>query len=215
MDQTPCFYKENVVPFAPPQSKPPKKDSDWRVRMCLALGVGAWMGEALWMDDNEPEPPSLQEQAQTAFGQLQVPGATLTVNPTTRTLVSLDTWFWAGGLSADELTGSSAFGLVAIATPDHLELDPGDLSGDVPCDWVTERSDTCSYAYPISSEANGTTTVDGHGAYAASGQAVWEVNFEMNGNPVTIPGSPTELRGPPMNAAVRVNEVQSVVTDVR
>ena len=214
MGETPCYYKENVVPYAPPRSKPPKKGSDWRVRMCISPLTGGFLGEAVWLDENEPQPPSLQEQAQTAFGQLQVPGATLTFNPTTRTLVSLDTWFWAQGLASGDITGSSAFGLVAIATPDHLELTPGDGSGSMNCDWVTTKSDTCSYAYPRSSAGNGTTTVDGQGAYAANGQAVWDVAFEMNGNPVNIPGAPTELRGPQMNAAVRVVESQSLVTNV-
>ena len=214
MGQTPCYYKENVVPFAPPKSKPPKKDSEWKVRMCRNSPFGgAFMGEAVWMDETQPQPPSLQEQAQTAFGQLQAPGAHLSFNPTTRTLVSLDTWFWADGLSGGELTGSSAFGLVAIASPDHLDLDPGDGSASLTCDWVTAQSDSCSYAYPRSSEANGTTSVD-HGAYAANGQAVWDVRFEFNGNPVNIPGAPTELRGPQMNTPVRVVESQSLVTHV-
>lgn len=40
------------------------------------------------------------------------------------------------------------------------------------------------------------------------------MRFELNGNPVNIPGAPTELRGPQMNAAVRVVESQALVTNV-
>ena len=63
------------------------------------------------------EPPPLVDQAREAFGQLEVPKAKLVFNPTARTLVNLDTWFWAQDLSGEELRGTSAFGLVAVATP--------------------------------------------------------------------------------------------------
>jgi hypothetical protein len=135
------------------------------------------------------------------------------VNPTTRSLVTLPTWFWADGLTGGALTGSSAFGLVAIATPDHLEVDPGDGSDTVSCPWATRRSDTCSVAYERSSAGRGTTTVAGHDAFAATAEPVWRVAFELNGTPVNIPGAPTELRGPATDAAVWVAESQALVVD--
>lgn len=209
MGETPCWYKAVVTPYAPPQSPKPSPDADWKVRLCLP-GPTA---EAVWIDPGEPQPPTLAEQAETAFGQLAPGQATLAVNPTTRSLVTLPTWFWADGLTADTLTGSSAFGLVALATPDHLEVSPGDGSATITCAWTTTRTDACSHAYERSSQTRGTALLRGHDAYAATGEAVWTVEFEMNGTPVNIPGAPTELRGQPMDAAVWVAESQAVVID--
>lgn len=206
-----CYYKDNVVPFAPPQSPPPTPDAEWKVRICIGANL-AESYEAVWIGEDEPQPPSLAEQARTAIGELDLGTGSLTVNPTTRSLVSLPTWFWADGLSADNLTGSSAFGLVAIATPDHLDIDPGDGSGAVQCPWTTTPSDTCSHAYDRSSATRGTASVDGHAAYAATGEPVWTLAFEMNGTPVNIPGVPTEITGAPMSAGVWVAESQAVVT---
>ena len=205
-----CYYKEVVTPFAPPKGPKPSPDADWKVRVCIGANL-AESFEAVWIDPAQPQPPSLAEQAETAFGQLDPNLGTLSVNPTTRSLVTLPTWFWAEGLSGDSLTGSSAFGLVAIATPDHLEITPGDGSATITCPWSTEESDACSHGYERSSATRGTASVDGHDAYAATGEAVWRVEFEMNGTPVNIPGAPTELRGQPMNTGVWVTESQAIV----
>jgi hypothetical protein len=167
----------------------------------------------VWVGGDEPQPPSLQEQAQTAFGQLNPALGTLSANPATTSLVSLPTWYWAQGLDG-QLTGSSAFGLRAIADPDHLEVDPGDGSGALTCPWTTTESDTCSHVYDRASSVSGTTAVDGHKAYAVTAEPVWTVRFEMNGTPVNIPGAPTELRGPQMTKAERVAEVQALVNNV-
>ena len=86
-------------------------------------GIGT---QAVWMGgkNTPPPPPSLAEQAQTAFGKLTPAVGTLASNPRTMSLVTLPTWFWADGLQGD-LTGSSAFGLVAIARPQSLQVTPG------------------------------------------------------------------------------------------
>jgi hypothetical protein len=208
-----CWYEEWGPPWAIPQGKPPGEDAEKKVRTCVDPGGG---GETMpvWVGANEPQPPSLQEQAQTAFGQLKPALGTLSANPATTSLVSLPTWFWAEGLDG-QLTGSSAFGLRAIAEPDHLDVDPGDGSGSTSCPWTTTQSDVCSHVYDRASSAGGTTSVDGHPAYAVTAEPVWTVSFEMNGNPVNIPGAPTELRGPQMTKAERVAEVQALVDDVR
>lgn len=206
-----CYWRDSVVPFAPPKGPKPAPDAEWKVRVCIGANL-AESFEAVWIDPTEPQPPSLFEQAATAIGNLAPPTGTLAVNPTTRSLVSLPTWFWADGLTGDELTGSSAFGLVAIATPDYIEVDPGDGTGVVQCPWTTTQSDTCSHGYERSSATRGTASVDGHDAYAASGTPVWSIAFEINGTPVNIPGAPTDFRGQPMNAGVWVAESQAVVT---
>jgi len=205
-----CWIKDNVAPFAPPKSPPPSKDADWHVQMCYPPGEGPPSGEAVW-DEEAPEPPSLAEQARTAFGQLRPALGSLGANPKAHSLVSLPTWFWAEGL-AGELTGSSAFGLVAIARPDHLEVTPGDGAGTLTCDWVTTKSDACSHSYTRSSAVAGTTEVDGRRAYAVTAVPVWTVSYEMGGTPVNIPGAQLELRGPQMTTGVRVDEVQATVT---
>jgi len=64
-----CWYEAWGPPWAIPQGKPPGKDAEKKVRTCLDPGGG---GETMpvWVGGNQPQPPSLQEQAQTAFGQL-------------------------------------------------------------------------------------------------------------------------------------------------
>jgi hypothetical protein len=214
MGSTPCYMIEGRVPYRAPAGRRPSPEHEWMIRICNGANL-AQSFDPIWVGPgDEPQPPSLAEQAVTAFGNLNPGLGTLAVNPTTRSLVTLPTWFWADGLSGEELTGSSAFGLVAIATPDHLEVDPGDGSGLVTCPWTTTQTEACSHGYERSSAGRGSTTVDGHDAYAASGVAVWDVVFELDGTPVNIPGAPTQLRSPqPMNTGVWVTEAQAIVVD--
>ena len=208
-----CYYDPHVIPYAPPKGPKPSPDATWEMLYCTTALGGYGTPVATWIDGNEPRPPTLGEQAQTAFGELNPVLGTLGANPKAHSLVTLPTWFWAEGLQGN-LTGSSAFGLVAIAEPDHLEVTPGDGSALLQCEWVTTKSDTCSHAYERSSAVSGTTTVDGRRAYAATAEPVWTVSYELNGNPLNVPGAPTELRGPQMTSGVRVAEVQATVTGV-
>lgn len=216
----PCYYKASVVPFAPPSSPKPTPGAQWHVRLCLqpVLMLDAltptytsWTPTSMWVGQAN-EPPPLVDQAREAFGRLVVPTGTLVFNPTARTLVNLDTWFWAQGLTGAELRGSSAFGLVAIATPGQLTITPGDGSAPVVCSWVTAKSDRCAYPYQRSSVGGSVRGPSGAPAYEATGRATWSVRFENNGAPVSIAGVPRELRGPGMAAAVEVAEVQTIVT---
>jgi hypothetical protein len=159
------------------------------------------------------------DQSVEATGQIRMPSAVLRLNPTARTLVNLDTWFWAQGLKVRDLRGSSAFGLVAIATPDRLEVTPGDGSAMVTCPWVTVRPQVpadqpgpCSHAYLRSSIGGAARGPNGVPAYRASARAVWTLRFELNGGPAIIPGAQSELSGPEMTAPVVVVEVQTIVT---
>jgi len=215
----PCYYKASVVPFEPPPPPAPTPGAQWHVRYCLqpVLMLDAitptytsWTPKAMWVGQAN-EPPPLVDQAGEAFGQLKVPKAKLVFNPTARTLVNLDTWFWAQDLSGDELRGSSAFGLVAVATPNELVITPGDGSAPFTCGWVTVKSDACAYAYRRSSVGGSLRGLSGAPAYEASGRATWTVRFEQDGVPVPIAGAPTELTGPELTAAVVVAEVQTLV----
>jgi hypothetical protein len=209
---TPCYYKDTVVPYLPPSSPPPTPGADWRVRMCflsgtpggLPTGTAEWVGQA-------PPPPSQLDQSVEATGRIDMPKATLSFNPTVRTLVNLDTWFWAQDLKAEPLRGTGAFGLVAVATPKKLEIRPGDGSV-LPCGWVIAKSDGCPHVYQRSSAGGPVRAPDGRAAYQASGTAIWSLHFELGGVRVIIPGARTELRGPEMTSPVVVAEVQTLVT---
>ena len=167
--------------------------------------MAVWVGQA-------PQPPPLRDHAVEATGQIKMPSAVLSFNPTARTLVNLDTWFWAQGLHGGEMRGSSAFGLVAVVTPARLEVTPGDASAVLTCPWVTVKSDRCAYAYRHSSVGGTALGQDGAPAHEASAQAFWSLRFELNGAHIQIAGAKSELPGPVMTTAVEVAEVQTIVT---
>jgi hypothetical protein len=216
---SPCYIKDISTPYAPPATAPPTAGAEWQVRMCLT-GAGSqpsvadWVGTAQWVGQAR-KPPPLVDQAREASGLIVLPKGTLVFNPPTRTLVNVDTWFWAERLSGRELRGTSAFGLVAVATPGRLEVTPGDGSAPLSCEWVTTKSDTCSYPYRHSSVGGSVVGPDGRPAYQASARATWTLRFEVNGVPTEVPGAPTALPGPQMTTAVVVDEVQTLVTEAR
>lgn len=209
-----CFTIDLFPPLAMPKGPKPKPTSKARVTMCYdgIMGPPA-PGEVFWSDD-EPTPTLLQ-QAQTAIGQIKLGNATVGASPQTRTVVKLPTWFWLEGAQR-RATGSSAFGLVAIATFQSMEVDPGDGSGSFSCPVTTtedEAADHCSHVY-VHSSAYGTQQVGGRAAFGVRITTVYGLRFEVNGTPTTIPGAPTTLDGPTANSAIRVDEVQSKVTRV-
>lgn len=207
---TPCYNTFSGVLAPPPLATQPTPTTLWHVQMCYANG--SWGGIQLW--DTQAPPPSLAVQAREAIGQIKTPLWTLAFNPAKRTLVNLDTWFWAQGLTGQQVRGTSALGLVAVATPGHVQITPGDGSASFTCEWVTAKSDACHHTYRRSSVGGSVRGLDGEPAYQASGVATWSVRFELDGAPVTIAGAPTELTGPVMTTAVQVAEVQTIVTSV-
>jgi hypothetical protein len=221
LGSAPCYYRSSVVPYALPATPQPTPGATWHVRLCLMPGqpgIAGWVHLAQWIGQSSAPPP-LKDQAVEATGQIKMPSAVLSFNPTARTVVNLPTWFWAQGLTSEVLRGSSALGLVAYATPARLEVTPGDGSAVRTCPWVTaqpqvpaDQSGPCSYAYPRSSVAGTALGRSGASAYGASARAVWSLRFELNGAPVQIAGAPSELPGPVMTAPVVVDEVQTLVT---
>jgi hypothetical protein len=214
----PCRTIEWHPPFKMPDGEKPTPDSVPMVRECAPGGPDVqgpptitiyWSGE-------EPEPPTLAEQAQTAIGELDLALPALLSSPQGRTLVNLPTWFWLDG-DEHEITGSSAFGLVAIGTAQEIQVDPGDGSGAITCPWTTtaeEGQQDCAVTYRVPSY-DGSASWEGKPAYAATAHATWALRFEVNGTPVTIPGVPTELDGPTSTTPVRVEQTQSLVTGTR
>ncbi len=147
-----------------------------------------------------PDEPSIEELAQQAFGELEAPAFTLSFSPPTESVIFLDTWWWAEGAPAGPLTGSAALGVQAIAEPDHMEIDPGDGSGTITCDFVTSESDECTHVYERASDG-----------YPARARLVYDVHFEQNGNPLDVPGMPETFESPWHEATVPVTEVQANV----
>lgn len=157
------------------------------------------------------ETVSREDLALQAFGELEFPAFTVAFNPPARTYVNLATWWWAQGAGTDDLVGSAAGGIRALATPDHMEVDPGDGSGVLRCDFRTAKSDDCSHTYRRASYAGTAKASDGSRAYPARMRLVWDVRFEDDGAPLVLDGLPTSFVSPWQGAAVPVREIQTVV----
>lgn len=213
-----CRDRDWHPPLRLPEGPKPHPDSVPMVRECdygVPGGFGPYRLEIYWSDPGEVQPPSLYEQSLTAIGQIDLSIPELRTSPAGRTLVYVPVWYWLDGGVGDR-TGSSAFGLIATAIFDHVEVDPGDGSEPFACPWVTspERAEEeCSHTYEQAS-ADGTTSWDGRPAHLASVTAVWNLSFEINGTPVTIPNAPATLTSDASTAPVRVDEQGAVVTDV-
>jgi len=206
-----CVTTSVFVPMANPEGDAPTEDSEGRIRWC-STGADYQWESAWWTGENEP--PSLLERARTAIGQIDLATPTLRTSPTGRTLVSLDTWFWAGG--ATQTASGSAFDLVATATFASMSVDPGDGSGAFSCPLTTTREaaqSDCRHAYRRAS-VGGSASVGGRPAHSASVRLVYDLAFTVGGTPVVVPGAPTTLEAPLASAPIRVDEVQSIVTEV-
>lgn len=210
-----CWQSEGRVPYRPPAGPRPSDDAVWMIRQCdlggpLVQGPPSY--ETFWAEPGEVRPPTLAEQAQSAIGQLDLAVPVVRTSPEGRTVVNVPTWFWVEGTSG-EVTGSSAFGLVAIATARGMEVDPGDGSGAFACPFTTsaeQAEEDCAYAYPRASY-DGRERYEGRPAHRVEVRAVWTLRFEVGGRAVEVPGAPTEIPGPASSAVVRVDEVQTLV----
>ncbi|TDC53634.1 hypothetical protein E1212_05560 [Jiangella ureilytica] len=167
--------------------------------------------ENLWLEPPE-DVINWEQEAVQAFGQLVAPDFDLAFNPPAKSYVTLDTWYWAEGATDGEIEGTSAAGLVATATPERLEVQPGDGSGTLNCPFSVTQSDACSYVYEKAS-VNGTATVDGEPAYAGQARLVYTVRFEFNGEIMEIAGAPTVFETPWEGTPIPVAEIQAIVQD--
>jgi hypothetical protein len=201
-----CYIKDSVVPFLPPKSPPPKPDADWVVRICVnADGSGG--GEAIWLTDDLPVEPPLSVQAAEAVGELRLPRIRFETDPPVRSIVNIETRFTATGDVDDPLEGSSAFGLVAIATLETWHVDTGDgttLSCSV-------QDAACAHTYARASIGQAGRDGDGRPAYAVRSYGTWAIAYEVDGDPVDIPEAPQTIDGPVTTVPVAVAEIQSVV----
>ncbi len=78
-------------------------------------------------------PRQLLARADDAYGNLRPPPADVHTSPSSPAVVRLATYFWLGAASFREVRGSSADGMVAIATPQSTTWTPGDGGGGIEC----------------------------------------------------------------------------------
>lgn len=215
-----CSGALSCYRYLPPPSAP--NPADWPARPAGVAETATYANQACFtqppaeeLASNEyiwvtPDEVDIGAQVDAAYGQLAAPAFTLTFNPPGRGIVNLPTWYWAAGPTGATLTGSSAGGLVAIAEPDHLEVDPGDGSGAFECPWAVAQGDACSYTYGRSS-AGEDATVAGDPAYAGRMRLVFSVRFEFNAAPFVIAGLPTTLTTAWQTTLIPVAEIQALV----
>jgi hypothetical protein len=202
-----CYIRDGVVPYAPPKSAPPEPDAQWVVRVCAAAD-GTSAGEAIWLtDDAAPVEPPLIVQARDAVGQLPLTKTRIETDPPARSIVGLETYFSPAN-QPRVLRGTSAFGLVAVATPAKLIIETGE-SGEIACDVPVTKQ--CMHVYGRSSVGQA-RVVDGQPAYGLTARTRWRITYEQGGEQVEIPDAPTAVTGPPATTLLPVAEIQSVVT---
>lgn len=198
-------YPAAVPPTPEQEAQKPSPAAVWVYQRCnedTEHPLSGWT----WREDVGPSPAEL---AQQAFGQLAAPAFTLAFNPPGRTVVGVPTWFWASTANGGAISGTSLT-VTAVAEPSHLEVDPGTGSGTLTCPWAVTPGDACTSTYTRSSAAQ-PVGADGQPAYTARMRLVYDVRFEIGGEPLSLPGLPTEFSSPWVTNDVPVAEVQTVV----
>lgn len=198
-----CWVNDPPVTFEDPSTWPddrPSPDARYIYKYCVDPNGNVVFDDFTWSTDEQG--PSPQELARRAYGRLKAPEFDLAFSPPGESVVYVETWWWAQGAPEGEIRGSSALGMVAIAEPDHMEVRPGDGSGTITCDIVVTESDACTHTYERAS---------GEGGYPAQARLVYDVRFEMNGNPMEIDGAPDTFESDWQETNVPVTEVQANV----
>ncbi|MEO3750854.1 hypothetical protein [Streptomyces sp. B6B3] len=178
-------------------SEPPTPDSVYIYKKCYGPDGSATYDDWGWYT---PQEPSIEELSWDAYGALVAPEFTLAFSPPTESVVFVDTWWWADGAPAGEVIGTAALGVRAVAEPDHMEVDPGDGSGTITCDFVVSESDECTHVYDRASDG-----------YPARARLVYNVHFEQDGNVIEPEGLPATFESPWYETTVPVTEVQANV----
>lgn len=157
---------------------------------CAELDMGDAGGFTLAIGGVQT-PRQLLARADDAYGNLRAPAADVHTSPESPAVIRLDTWFWLGAASFQELRGSSADGMVAIATPQNTTWDPGDGSGAITCAGAgTPNAGGCTHTYAKASfPPRPTADAKGNPAYAATVTRTYTVRYEFFGQPVVVPGA--------------------------
>jgi hypothetical protein len=155
-----------------------------------------------WDTEIETATVSIVDRIRAASGALGLPTITATFNPPTRTLVNLETWWWAQGAPTGEVVGSPALGMRAIASPRGMTVSAGGQS--VTCPLVTRMDDTCVMRFRRAGDYTATMTI------------TYDIRFEMGGRIIPVPAGAEDLTTLTTTATTTlpVREVQSIVTEV-
>ncbi|GAA3548855.1 hypothetical protein AFL01nite_23180 [Aeromicrobium flavum] len=155
-----------------------------------------------WDTELEETTVSVVDRIRAARGALRLPTVTATFNPPTRTLVNIETWWWAQGAPAAEIVGTPALGMRAIASPRGMTVSVAGQS--VSCPLVTRMADTCAMQFRRAGDHPATMTL------------TYDIRFEMGGTVIPVPAGAQDLMTLTTTATttVPVREVQSIVTDV-
>jgi hypothetical protein len=207
-DENACWRNDPSFVQDPPTLKdvpPPHPDAHviyWNCKRPDGSTYSRWF----W-SGTEPTQATLEQAARRAVAELPLPAFAARHSPPIDTLVNLDTWWWAEGPTDSPISGS-ALGVRASATPDRIEVDPGDGTDPLACPFVTEESDTCSHTYRRSSR---TSPTDDDHSYTARMRMVYSIHFELNGNRISVPSAPSELPSSWSTTQISVKEAQAVV----
>ena len=143
-------------------------------------------------------PRQLLARADDAYGNLRPPPTVPRTSPGTPAVVQLDTWFWLPVANFDPaapVRGSSADGMVAIATPQTTTWEPGDGSGTVVCPgagipYGPGATSACTHVYKKASfSPQPIKDPKGNPAYRATVTRTYAVRYEFFGVPVVVPGA--------------------------
>ena len=159
--------------------------------------------ELYYWNDDQPT-VTIEDRIRSAIGRLELPDIEASFSPPTRTLVNLDTWWWAEGAPAATIRGTEALGMVAVAEPRGLQVETGDGTS-LSCPMSVTASDVCTHVYRRA------------GDYTASVSIVYDLSFELNGTSIGSDQIPEEFRTLTVDddVDVPVREVQTRVTKVR
>ncbi|MEV8114775.1 hypothetical protein ACWC9S_03330 [Streptomyces xiamenensis] len=196
-----CWANIPSAAYPEPEDWPsgqPSEDSVYIYKNCRNADGDAYDAWT-WHTPQEDTGPSLRERAMMAYGELNTPEFSLSFSPPGNSIIFIDTWWWAGGAPGGEIRGTSALGVVAVGTPSHIEVDPGDGSGVMTCDFVTSESDVCSHTYTRS------------GDYTSRGRLIYDVHFEYDGTTLELSGLPDSLESGWQESTITVAESQAVV----
>jgi hypothetical protein len=182
-----CYIDDTARAYDPDPGPPPP-GQEWHVQVCYpcARCFGP-PGIHYILGGPAARPPIIQ--AREAFGRLDVKHGQPSHSPKTDAVVGLATWFWVDPALFTEARGTSAEGLVAIATPASTEWDPGDGSGTISCAGAGKAYTGSEDAAGACTHTYGASSPDYHGQVTRH----WTVRYEDGGVVVTIAGAPLAL----------------------
>ena len=109
--------------------------------------------------------------------------------------------------------GTSALGVVAVATATGFTVDPGDATPAFSCPPTTtlNQSARCTHTYRRSSAGQTAIAPDGKPGYQVRAWTTWRIDFLQGNNPIAIPAPPPPSTAPPPPGSCPIARSQAVV----